>query len=357
MLELSEGKSSRGESDLSDPGPEISVGELLEDYPRFDPGPFRAEVEEVELLDGGRRADILHTIDDLTGRGYEDWMSADRKEAGIEVDWETLKQDAPEKVVDELREKYRKPPGLYRLRLDPEDEVNWHPGDFFSLKLPETPELDSTGHRLPEIRKDTADEDTVYRAYSVASSPNSDTVELYIKRIPNEEAGRSSLTPVLGAKLEETDEVLLRGPYSDELSMNEMSDNDQVYAATGTGMAPLKSMIDFTMEEELDADRDIWVVLGAPYRDELPADGHLKKLSRENDNFHYVRTLSREGNIADWSGESSYVQEVLRDLHGEEMGLENVEMYVCGGGNMARGVRGMLDDLDVEPVDYQEEVF
>lgn len=341
------------------------VEQILEDeHRRMGVRPFSAEVEEYERLDSDRRAEILHRIDELTGLDADEWTEADRDAAGIEIDWKKLREGEPDygKVFDDLEQKYNAPPGLFRLSVRPEEDVNWQPGDFFSVKLPETPGLDPTGYRIPEHIEDAAEDETPFKAYSAASSPNSEAVDFYIKRIPDEAASESSLTPVLEAKLQETDEVTLRGPYNDELSINEASDRDVVYVATGTGMAPMKGMLDFTLEEGLDSykgeDRDIWIFLGASYRDELPGHGEFEEMAEGNDNVHYVPTVSREESLSDWEGETEYVQDVL-EKYSDEIGLENAEIYVCGLSKMAEEVRSTLDglDWDTDGRFYQEEVF
>lgn len=348
------------------PEPVTSVQNLLEEeHPRLGMGPFDAEVRDFEIVDDDRRAEILHRLDSMTDTEPEKWLEPEKENASIEVDWQRIRDHEPveEEVVENLQQKYEKPTGLYRLSVAPEKDVNWQPGDFFSIKLPKTPELDLTGHRIPEVRKPTADNETVYRAYSVASSPNSDTVDFYIKRIPNEAATCSSLTPVLDAKLDEGDEVTMRGPYNDDLSLNH-SGRDMVYAATGTGVAPMIGMLEFVFEENLEITRDgekrdIWMVLGAPYSDEVPAHERLETLEEENENFNYILTLSREEELSGWDGRTGYVQQYLDELHGSELDLGDSEVYVCGGSSMAEGVREKLEDLGVDTKSgfYQEEVF
>ncbi|MFB6242140.1 MAG: hypothetical protein ABEJ36_05075 [Candidatus Nanosalina sp.] len=285
-----------------------SLDEVLEEHRRYDVKTTDAGVEEFERLDEDRRAEILHRIEETAPLETDEWMEPDPEAGSIEVDWEELREEDPlhHDMYDDLEEKYREPASLFRLSLNPDDEMNWQPGDFFTLKLPETPGIDTTGHQIPELREETAEEETVFRAYSTGSSPNSDTVDLYIKRIPNDQVLEDSLTPVLDAKMQETDEVKLRGPWSDELALKEISSRDAVYIGTGTGMAPLKSMLEFSREEGLDrvGGKDVWIFLGASYRDELPGHEYFLEMDRENEHIHYGPTLSREESLSEWSGET-----------------------------------------------------
>lgn len=360
----------KSSSEESESEPQSTVDDALEEHQRVQKKTYRTEVEELERLDEDRKGEILGEIRESTSLNDNEWMSADIDSGTIEVEWEKLKEEDslyPE-GFDTLKSKYEGPAGLFRLTLEPEEDIEFHPGDYISLKLPETPEIDTQGHQVPEAREKTAENETKFNAYSIGSSPNGDQIDLYIKRIPNEEVNETSLTPVLEPKLEENDEVLLKGPESDELELNEVSDRDMVYVATGTGMAPLKSQIEFIFEEDLDEvdgeSRDVWMFLGASLKDELPAHEEFKELEQEHKNFHYIATSSREEDISNWEGETEYVQRCLEKysgLIGEGRGIteDEADLYVCGLSRMAEGVRETLDNMgyDTNSQRYQEEVF
>lgn len=149
----------------------------------------------------------------------------------------------------------------------------------------------------------------ISRAYSVANSPNDDEIEICVRRVPD---GR--LSPLICEEMKVGDEVTVRGPYG-ELVLEEASPRDMVFLATGTGVAPLKGMIDYVFEEGLDVyegeERDVWLFLGAAWLDDLPYHDDFVELEAEHGNFHYVPTLSREAHLTDWEGETEYVQHVF----------------------------------------------
>lgn len=88
-----------------------------------------------------------------------------------------------------------------------------------------------------------------------------------------------------------------------------------VFLATGTGVAPFKSMIDYLFESGRDEyqgkQRDVWLFLGAAWADDLPYRTAFRELARERENFHFVPCLSREPYLSDWDGETDYVQQAL----------------------------------------------
>jgi NAD(P)H-flavin reductase len=88
-----------------------------------------------------------------------------------------------------------------------------------------------------------------------------------------------------------------------------------VFLATGTGVAPLKSMIEYLFEtgrdEHRGTTRDIWLFLGAAWVDDLPYRERFRDLADDHDHFHFVPCLSRERYLTDWEGETDYVQHAL----------------------------------------------
>lgn len=221
----------------------------------------------------------------------------------------------------------------------------------------------------------------VARAYSVASSPTRDDLEFCVRRVPG---GR--MTSELAVDLTVGDQLTLRGPYG-ELTLEEPSSRDLVFLATGTGVAPFKSMIDYCFEEGLDRHggepRDVWLILGAAWRDELPYHAAFRTYDERIDHFHYVPTLSRERHLSAWAGETDYVQYTLvkyvadAALEGVDLPPElepfrdaapvydvdarldpaTMEVYGCGVNAMVDGLVNAVDALGVPPGHTQFEGF
>lgn len=165
---------------------------------------------------------------------------------------------------------------------------------------PDTPVDFSSGQYVTVRYQD------VPRPYSISSSPTEEEIEICVRRVPG---GR--LTSKLAVDLSTGDEVVLRGPYGD-LLLEPPSDRDMVFLATGTGVAPIKSMIEYTFAEDRDIvdgeKRDVWLFLGTGWRDDLPYRDRFREFDADRENFHFVPTLSRESLLTDWDGETAYVQ-------------------------------------------------
>lgn len=272
-------------------------------------------------------------------------------------------EDLSSKITT-LKERIERPfPSLVRIRcaIDEEDaEFDYAPGQYARITF----------------------EDEEPRVYSLASSPTEDELEFCIRRVPG-----GHLTPDLCDRMEVGDELFVRGPYGDELLLHDPSPRDMAFVATGTGAAPFRGMIKYIFDEGYDEfegeKRDVWLFLGASWKDQLPYRDLWNELAAEHDNFHPVLTVSREELISDWEGETAYVQNALAkhidpetvDLDSlpdrirsyveqepdsgveERLDVDNLEVYVCGIGVMASSVGKVADAIGVSDRFIEVESF
>ncbi|MFB6270044.1 MAG: FAD-binding oxidoreductase [Halobacterium sp.] len=248
-----------------------------------------ATVTEVEALDRDRRPEIRQRLRDLAAtHGFEDDVDLDG-----DIDWDAVfraatgasRRLAPQ--VGAFRDRFqRAKPALTRIAFETDRPIDFAAGQYLSIRY---------GDRT--------------RAYSIASSPNRSDTELCVRRVPD---GR--LSPRLCEELSVGDRLAVRGPNG-HLLLENPSERDVVFLATGTGVAPMKSMLDYTFEEgrdEFDGEqRDVWLFLGAAWRDDLPYHDDFRALDAAHENFHYVPCLSREPWLSAWDGETDYIQDAM----------------------------------------------
>ena len=248
-----------------------------------------ATVTEVEFLDRDRRAEVRARLDHLA----EEFGLPTGAFRDGPIDWDRLfeaaARTAPVLVsqIGALHERFeRDRPVLVRIAFRTDEPFDFVAGQYVTIRY--------RGFSRP---------------YSIASSPTRDETELCIRRVPD---GR--LTPVLCDDLEVGDRVTVRGPNG-HLHLENPSRRDLGFFATGTGIAPLKSMIDYTFDTGRDEfrgePRDVWLFLGAAWEDDLPYHSRFRRLDRDRDTFHYVPCLSRERWLTAWDGESDYVQDAV----------------------------------------------
>lgn len=336
-------------------------------------------VTQVAAMDRSRNDEVIQQIRVLLDeRGTEAWRrhrpsnnascrrwirdQLDRIERGTPLTQYLSKSTREGRIGEELNSlqaRYLRPyPSLFRTRIETDAIVDFVAGQYIGVRFQGTT-----------------------RVYSVASSPNRDDLEFCIRRVPG---GR--LTGTLAVELDPGDQVVLRGPYGDFV-MEPPSRRDLVFLATGTGVAPFRSMIEFCFEEGRDEfrgeTRDVWLFLGAAWKDDLPYREYFRTLGRDHENFHFVPTLSREEYLSNWDGETAYVQHVLAkyldDAALETVSLpsafhvaldeepkepirrrltpDTMEVYACGINAMVYGLVDAVERLGVPEEHTQFEGF
>lgn len=161
----------------------------------------------------------------------------------------------------------------------------------------------------------TAGDKKIRRLYSIASKPGGDTIELCIKIINGGVA-----TPIID-KLVKGDTVEFLGPLGEFVIKDSSKERDLVFIATGTGVAPFRSMV----LELLEKGHDKKITLIGGYRSYALYE-ELKELEKEYPQFNYKTLLSPQR-----------VQGVL-----PEISIENTNFYICGLKEMVNSVREIL---------------
>lgn len=170
------------------------------------------------------------------------------------------------------------------------------------------------------------------RAYSICSAPYEDDVKLCIKIVP----GGRATTWFL--QLEEGTEIDFLAPLG-HFTFKKDSPREALFIATGTGLAPLMSMI---TEELKKADkRKMTLLFGVRHEEHLFYENQLKELSKTHTNFTPFITLSRPNN-ENWQGEKGRVTDWLGKKFLTDFQPDNVDVYICGLGEMVQDVQKLL---------------
>ena len=152
------------------------------------------------------------------------------------------------------------------------------------------------------------------------------------------------------ADLQPGDKVKMTGPSGKRFLLPENAgDYNYLFFATGTGIAPYRGMI----KELFDAgyQNDCALVFGCPYRTDLLYADLFEEMDETHDNFHYLKSISREARRKD--GSKFYVQTQLEDeeeLLRPILEKENTLIYICGMKGMEIGIYKQLVRLNL--LDY-----
>jgi NAD(P)H-flavin reductase/ferredoxin len=181
------------------------------------------------------------------------------------------------------------------------------------------------------LRIHMADGDT--RNFSLANPPHeSDGAQLHIRHVP----GGLFSEKVL-ATLQKGDKLEVELPYGD-FYLRPDSQKPLLCLATGTGFAPLKSIVEDLIKRG--NKRDVHLYWGGRRRQDLYMAALAEKWAARADWFKYVPVLSQAH--PDWNGATGLVhQAVLNDL----ADLSGWQVYACGNPGMIRSARRDLEKL------------
>jgi ferredoxin-NADP reductase len=191
------------------------------------------------------------------------------------------------------------------------------------------------------------DGEEIVRAYSIASPPSDNNrFALCLNRV------QDGFMSNFLCDMKEGDEIGCQGPFGDFILRPPM--RDTVFIATGTGIAPFRSMLRWLLssspqsvpdERELPSSTDaqghqLWLIFGNRTEGDIYYHDEFLALAREHANFHYLPTLSR--GAANWQSLRGYVQEHVPAI---AQGRSDMHAYICGLDKMVKANRELLKSL------------
>jgi CDP-4-dehydro-6-deoxyglucose reductase len=163
----------------------------------------------------------------------------------------------------------------------------------------------------------------VTRAYSIASPPDGKRIELCLNRVVD-----GLVSPHL-FDLRPGDSVRVSEPLGYFVPRDPLGDS--VFVATGTGIAPIRSMLHHVLTAG--TGKHLTLLFGARYPAGLLYRQEFERLALDHPNFLFLPTLSRPD--ADWRGRTGHVQAHLDEALG---GSRDLDVYICG-------LKAMVDDV------------
>lgn len=207
------------------------------------------------------------------------------------------------------------------LRLPPGKVFNFIPGQYIDI-------IGSGGVR---------------RSYSLANAPKADnTLELHIRAVE-----KGAMSQYWFNQSTVNDLLRLHGPQG-TFFLRKFAQRDLIFLATGTGIAPVKAMLEGLPNLPIDQKpQSITVIWGARYERDLYFD--VSSLSGVE---KYIPVLSRAEMT--WKGERGYVQDVLL-RHFSDLG--NAVVYACGSDSMIHSAKSTLAASGLHSHDFYSEAF
>jgi ferredoxin-NADP reductase len=178
------------------------------------------------------------------------------------------------------------------------------------------------------------DGEEITRAYSIASPPADDNrFALCLNRV------QDGFMSNFLCDMKEGDEIRCQGPFGDFILRPPL--RDTLFIATGTGIAPFRSMLHWLLVDPgRHQNRQFWLLFGNRKKKDIYYHEEFLSLATQHANFHYLPTLSRGG--PEWQGLRGYVQE---HVPGILQGRTDTHAYICGLDKMIKANRELLKGL------------
>ena len=176
--------------------------------------------------------------------------------------------------------------------------------------------------------------------FSITSSPtNKEYQEFSIKRC-------GMLTEMLHS-LEVGSEITVRGPYGNNFPVDTvLKGKDLVFIAGGIGLAPLRSVINYVIDNRADYGK-VDIIYGSRSADDLVQLKEIKEVWMNTPGINVHLTIDREQE--GWNGHVGFVPTFVKEL-GEsgqvEFGINTISL-ICGPPIMIKFVLGALGDMGV----------
>ena len=232
-----------------------------------------------------------------------------------------------EKLSAKLVEKRQLTNSFWWFELEFAKKFKFEAGQYVSVKV------DEKGNR---------------RAYSIATPPGDKRVGLLVdvspggigskffeKLVVGEEIG--VLGPLGRFVVEKTNHT----PGVRRRRNTTPGERSWVFVGTGSGIAPLKAMIEDLLPNKVN-DRSCKLVWGMRYEKDVFWQDDFKALEKKYKNFKFDLVLSKGSES--WQGRKGHVTDVL----GEMENLKRIEFYLCGSSQMVEDCQKVLIDKVVD---------
>jgi len=208
-----------------------------------------------------------------------------------------------------------------RLRLPPTSAFFFIPGQYIDV-------IGANGLR---------------RSYSLANASHEDKIlELHIRSVNG-----GAMSDYWFNHAKTNDLLRLNGPLG-TFFLRGCANTDVFFLATGTGIAPVKAILESLMQmREEQQPQSITVLWGG----RQPEDFYID-IAAIPGNHRYIPVISRPHES--WTGAKGYVQNILLSAAPD---LNNASVYACGSDNMIRDAKNLLSNSGLPLARFYSDSF
>ena len=183
----------------------------------------------------------------------------------------------------------------------------------------------------------------INRSYSIASAPTTEglrQIELHVRHMP----GGVFTDRVFGSlKLREL--LRIEAPHG-FFYLDEQSDKPMVMLASGTGFAPIKAIIEYSLQKKMA--RPIHLYWGGRKREDIYMDELANNWARDYPHIRYTPVLSDATEACAWQGRRGFVHKAVME---DYPNLAGCQVYACGAPVMVEAARHDFTNLCSLPED------
>ncbi|MEP6933585.1 MAG: FAD-binding oxidoreductase [Nitrospirota bacterium] len=212
------------------------------------------------------------------------------------------------------------------LRLIEPQVITFRPGQFVSFEMPDP----HTGRLLT-------------RAYSVASQPSRSGMITLLFNLVSGGPGSGFLF-----HLKAGEKTQFKGPTG-HFYLREDTERELLFVASGTGIAPIRSML--LANAERPNPRPATLFWGLRSQRDLYDQEELAELTRRTPSLTAITTLSRPN--PGWSGSSGRVLQLIEERISS---VRHLAVYLCGNSGMIADATALLQKKGLCPI-YREKYY
>lgn len=214
---------------------------------------------------------------------------------------------------------------------------------LLSLKLPASERMQfMAGQYIDILLKDGK-----RRSFSLANAPHDDeTLQLHIRHV----AG-GTFSEYVFSQMQEKAILRFEGPLG-TFFLREDSEKPIIFLATGTGFAPIKSIVEHALHSN--TQRTLTLYWGARHLPDIYMYDLPLEWQKAHPNFKFVPVLSQPNAADHWTGRVGHVQDCVLQDHADVSG---VQVYACGSPSMVEAAHNKLVAAGLPNDDFFSDAF
>ena len=184
------------------------------------------------------------------------------------------------------------------------------------------------------------------RNYSMANPPHqNDGIELHIRHVPG---GKFSQTIL--AELEKGQVLEVELPFGN-FTLNEETNVPAILIATGTGFAPIKSIVEHQIQQR--SNRPLHLYWGANSEEDIYLLSLAKKWEETFEWFSFTPVLSAPTDT--WEGRTGFVHKAVQSDYPD---MSGIEVYACGAPLMIEAAQSVFcTQASLEKTAFHSDAF